>query len=101
MSKLEIGDNPTVFGGQTVPDEKGRIEMPPEKSIEGIAPSDVRRNPLNIQMGPSFKFAKINGKICRIGENGVKYPPISEKKYQEILNARNKSRENRDEGMTH
>ena len=50
MSKLEMGDNPTIYGGQTVPDEKGRVEIPPERSIEGIAPTDVKGNLMKIQI---------------------------------------------------
>ena len=101
MSKLEMGDNPTIYGGQTVPDEKGRVEIPPERSVEGIAPTDVRETPMNIKIETSYKFIKKDGKIYRVGKNGIEYPPISEKEYKRIQKEREKSREDRDEGMTH
>ena len=101
MSKLEMGDNPTIYGGQTVPDEKGRVEIPPEKSVEGIAPADVKENPMKIQIETSYKFIKKDGKIYRVGENGIEYPPISEEEYKRIQKEREESREDRDEGITH
>ena len=101
MSKLEMGDNPTIYGGQTVPDEKGRVEIPPEKSVEGIAPADVKENPMKIQIETSYKFIKKDGKIYRVGKNGIEYPPISEEEYKRIQKEREESREDRDEGMTH
>ena len=101
MSKLEIGDNPTIYGGQTVPDEKGRVEIPPEKSVEGIAPADVKENPMKIQIETSYKFIKKDGKIYRVGKNGIEYPPISEEEYKRIQKEREESREDRDEGLTH
>ena len=103
MSKLEMGDNPTIYGGQTVPDEKGRVEIPPERSIEGIAPTDVKGNPMKIQIETSYQFIKKNGKIYRVGKNGIEYPPISEKEYDRIKKERQEVRqdEDRDVGMTH
>ena len=101
MSKLEMGDNPTIYGGQTVPDEKGRVEIPPEKSVEGIAPTDVKENPMKIQIETSYKFIKKDGKIYRVGKNGIEYPPISEEEYKRIQKEREESREDRDEGITH
>lgn len=101
MSKLEMGDNPTIYGGQTVPDEKGRVEIPPEKSVEGIAPADVKENPMKIQIETSYKFIKKDGKIYRVGKNGIEYPPISEEEYKRIQKEREESREDRDEGLTH
>lgn len=101
MSKLEMGDNPTIYGGQTVPDEKGRVEIPPEKSVEGIAPADVKENPMKIQIETSYKFIKKDGKIYRVGKNGIEYPPISEEEYKRIQKEREESREDRDEGITH
>ena len=101
MSKLEMGDNPTIYGGQTVPDEKGRVEIPPEKSVEGIAPADVKENPMKIQIETSYKFIKKDGKIYRGGKNGIEYPPISEEEYKRIQKEREESREDRDEGITH
>ena len=101
MSKLEMGDNPTIYGGQTVPDEKGRVEIPPEKSVEGIAPADVKENPMKIQIETSYKFIKKDGKIYRVGENGIEYPPISEEEYKRIQKEREESREDRDDEMTH
>ena len=101
MSKLEMGDNPTIYGGQTVPDEKGRVEIPPEKSVEGIPPTDVKENPMKIQIETSYKFIKKDGKIYRVGKNGIEYPPISEEEYKRIQKEREESREDRDEGLTH
>lgn len=101
MSKLEIGDNPTIYGGQTIPDERGRVEIPPERSVEGIAPTDVKENPMNIQIETSYKFIKKDGKIYRVGKKGIEYPPISEEEYKRIQKEREESREDRDEGMTH
>ena len=103
MSKLEIGDNPTIYGGQTIPDERGRVEIPPERSVEGIAPTDVKENPMNIQIETSYKFIKKDGKIYRVGENGIEYPPISEEEYNRIQKERQDIRqyEDRDEGMAH
>ena len=96
-----MGDNPTIYGGQTVPDEKGRVEIPPEKSVEGIAPADVKENPMKIQIETSYKFIKKDGKIYRVGKNGIEYPPISEEEYKRIQKEREESREDRDEGITH
>ena len=103
MSKLEIGDNPTIYGGQTVPDEKGKVEIPPEKSVEGIAPTDVQRNPMKIQIETSYQFIRKNGKIYRVGKKGIEYPPISEEEYNRIQKERQDIRqyEDRDEGMAH
>ena len=101
MSKLEIGDNPTIYGGQTIPDERGRVEIPPERSVEGIAPTDVKENPMNIQIETSYKFIKKDGKIYRVGKKGIEYPPISEEEYKRIQKEREESREDRDEGITH
>ena len=101
MSKLEMGDNPTIYGGQTIPDEKGRVEIPPERSVEGIAPTDVKENPMKIQIETSYKFIKKDGKIYRVGKKGIEYPPISEEEYKRIQKERKESREDRDEGMTH
>ena len=103
MSKLEIGDKPTIYGGQTVKDEKGRVEIPPERSVEGIAPTDVKGNPMKIQIETSYKFIKKNGKIYRVGKNGIEYPPISEEEYNRIKKERQEVRqdEDRNEGMTH
>ena len=101
MSKLEMGDNPTIYGGQTIPDEKGRVEIPPERSVEGIAPTDVKENPMKIQIETSYKFIKKYGKIYRVGKKGIEYPPISEEEYNRIQKSREESREDRDEGMTH
>ena len=101
MSKLEMGDNPTIYGGQTVPDEKGRVEIPPEKSVEGIAPADVKENLMKIQIETSYKFIKKDGKIYRVGENGIEYPPISEEEYKRIQKEREESRVDRDDEMTH
>ena len=101
MSKLEMGDNPTIYGGQTVPDEKGRVEIPPEKSVEGIAPADVKENPMKIQIETSYKFIETDGKIYRVGKNGIEYPPISREEYKRIQKEREESREDRDEGITH
>ena len=103
MSKLEIGDNPTIYGGQTVPDEKGKVEIPPERSVEGIAPTDVQRNPMKIQIETSYQFIRKNGKIYRVGKKGIEYPPISEEEYNRIQKERQDIRqyEDRDEGMAH
>lgn len=103
MSKLEMGDNPTIYGGQTVPDEKGRVEIPPERSVEGIAPTDVKENSMNIQIETSYQFIRRNGKIYRVGRNGIEYPPISEEDYNRIQKERQDVRqdEDREEGMTH
>ena len=103
MSKLEIGDNPTIYGGQTIPDERGRVEIPPERSVEGIAPTDVKENPMNIQIETSYKFIKKDGKIYRVGKKGIEYPPISEEEYNRIQKERQDIRqyEDRDEGMAH
>lgn len=98
MSKLEIGDNPTIYGGQTIPDERGKVKIPPERSVEGIAPTDVKENPMNIQIETSYKFIKKDGKIYRVGKNGIEYPPISEEEYKRKTET---LREDIDEGMTH
>ena len=84
MSKLKKGDNPTLFGGRMMPDEKGKVDLPPEKSISGVSPIDVRNNTMKLTSVEKYSFKEINGKVYRIGKNGIEYPPISKKQFEEI-----------------
>lgn len=84
MSKLKKGENPTLFGVEMVPDEKERIDIPPKKYTIGVSPLDVNNNLMKLTGVESYSFKEIDGKVYRIGKNGIEYPPISKKQFEEI-----------------
>lgn len=86
MSDLNKQDNPTIHGAQIVPTEK-EIEIPPKKYTIGIGPVDVENNLMRLTGVEKYSFKEINGKIYRIGKNGVEYPPVTKEQYEEIKKA--------------
>lgn len=84
MSKLGKGDNPCPHVGEMISSEKGEVTIPPKKSIITVAPLDVRNNLMKLTGVEKYSFKEIDGKIYRIGENGLEYPPISKEKFEEL-----------------
>lgn len=84
MSKLKKGDNPCPYIGEMVPDEKGKVTIPPEKYTIAVAPLDVKNNGMKLTGVDKYTFKEIDGKIYRISERGIEYPPISKEQYEEL-----------------
>ena len=84
MSKLKKGDNPCPYVGEMVPSEKGKVNIPPQKSIITVAPLDVKNNQMKLTGVEKYSFKEIDVKVYRIGENGLEYPPISKEKFEEL-----------------
>ena len=49
---------------------------------------DVLKNGLEIGKVGNYRFVERNGKVYRIGENGVEFPPISKKEFEKMQKAR-------------
>ncbi len=82
--KLERGENPCPFGGPMKTNEEGQVSMPPDKSKALVAPLDVRNNIMKLSKVEKYSYKEIDGKVYRISENGVEYPPIDKKKFEAI-----------------
>lgn len=101
MSKLKKGDNPCPFVGEMVPSEKGKVTIPPQKSIITVAPLDVRNNLMKLTGVEKYSFKEIDGKIYRIGENGIEYPPISKEKLEELKKSHKELSEQKEDEDIH
>lgn len=66
--------------------EKGELTTGEAKN--DLAIFDVLKNGLNLGKVGNYKFVEKNGKVYRIGENGVEFPPISKEKYEKIAKMR-------------
>lgn len=84
MSKLKKGDNPCPYVGEMRPDEKGKVTIPPEKYTVAVAPLDVRNNLMKLTGVETYSFKEINGKVYRISEKGIEYPPISKEQFETL-----------------
>lgn len=91
--KSDKKGNPAPYYIVAVPQkeikEKSVIECDKQKAGKGISAYDVYANgmPFNIEVG-NYNFVEVDGKIQRVGENGVKYPPISKEKFEKIKKER-------------
>lgn len=84
MSKLKKGDNPCAYIANMIPDEKGKLTIPPEKYAITVGPLDVKSNLMKLTGVEKYSYKEIDGKVYRIGRNGIEYPPISKRQYEEI-----------------
>ncbi len=84
MSKLRKGDNPCPYIGEMQPDEKGKVTIPPQKYTIAVAPLDVENNGMTLTGVDKYTFKEIDGKVYRISEKGIEYPPISKEQFEEI-----------------
>lgn len=89
MSKLRSGDNPCPHMEFMKSDGKGKVQVAKGEFAIGIAPLDLR-NPANIMKLPKvdkYSYKEINGKVYRISEKGLEYPPITKAQFEEIKRA--------------
>lgn len=84
MSKLKKGDNPCPYVGEMVPEEKGKVTIPPGKYTITVAPLDVKNNLMHLTGVDKYSFKEIDGQVYRISESGVEYPPISKEQFEEL-----------------
>ena len=82
MSKLEREENPCPYMGSVIQNENGQIEIPNDSYKIAVGPLDVKNNIMRLSKVENFSYKEVDGKIYRIGENGVKYIPISRKKFE-------------------
>lgn len=92
MHRLKKGDNPTIYGAQVRFNEKEKsIEIPPKKSTIGIAPSDVEQEPMKLTSANSYTFKEMNGKVYRVSDKEIEYPPMTKERYNTLQQERKQS----------
>ena len=103
MSKLEESvDNPCPYSGAMKADEKGRVTIPPKKYTIGVAPLDVRNNTMKLAKVDKYSYKEIDGKVYRISESGIEYPPITKVQFEEIKRLHEEYfGKEKDDGMEH
>ncbi len=84
MSKSRKENNPCPYVGEMKPDEKGKVTIPPQKYTIGVAPLDVKNNGMKLTGVDKYTFKEIDGKVYRISEKGIEYPPISKEQFEQI-----------------
>ncbi len=102
MSKLRSGDNPCPYMGAMKADEKGRVTIPPKKYTIGVAPFDVRNDVMKLPKVDKYSYKEINGKVYRVSEKGIEYPPITKAQFEEIKRAHEEFfGKDKEDGMEH
>lgn len=80
-------DNPAIYATQMEANEKGQVEVPPQKYSVIMGKDSIE--PMVLTHIGKYDFVKgKDGKIYRKGENGIEYPPISKEDYDKIVKAR-------------
>lgn len=64
-------------------DEKG-VTIPPNEYTTVTGPIDLKNGLIKLTGTKNHTFKEIDGKIYRIDENGVQYPPISKQEFEKI-----------------
>lgn len=84
MSELKKGDNPCPYIADMIPDEKGRVTIPPEKYTIAVGPLDVRNNQIKLTGSNKYSFKEIDGQVYRVQNGVVIGPPINKEKFEAI-----------------
>lgn len=82
--KLKREENPCPYFGEMRADERGKVEMPPKMRMTGIAPLDVNNNILTLGGVDKYVFKEIDGKVYRVNDKGLEYPPVSKEQFEAI-----------------
>lgn len=98
MSKNEEYSYPVM--GMVETDEKGEVTLPPEKSKDGKELLKVLEDPIKLPKVDKYSFKEIDGKIYRVSEKGIEYPPITKEQYEEIRR-KNEKETDKEDGMEH
>ena len=82
MSKNKEYSYPVM--GMVATDEKGEVTLPHKKSKDGKGLLMVLEEPMKLPKVDKYSYKEINGKVYRVGEKGIEYPPITKAQFEEI-----------------